>query len=210
MLILGIDPSLTATGAALLDIDTDPHDRSRIFEVITIRSKPQGTTVPDTVTRLGSIAARLRSWHEELRFDHMAVIAAHEEDGRALDVHEVPVREPVDLAVIEAPAFSRNEGMSHERAGLWWLIAGQLVSAAIPVLVVKPNLRAKYATGNGRAGKDEVMLAVSKRYPSADIANNNEADAVTLAAMGARLAGHPIEDRLAAKHLAAMNTLVMP
>lgn len=113
----------------------------------------------------------------------------------------------VDVIVIEAPAFSKNNGMSHERAGLWWHIYGMLTEFGCRILVVKPNVRAKYATGRGTAGKDEVMLAVPKRYPTAPITNNNECDAVVLAAMGARYAECPIETTLPAAHLSAMKTV---
>src|SRR5690606_34094716 len=98
-----------------------------------------------------------------------------------------------DLIVMEAPAFSKNNGMAHERAGLWWKIYEAVTGYSVHVLVVKPNLRAKYATGRGNAGKDEVMLAASRRYPDAEITNNNEADAVALAAMGARLMAEPVD-----------------
>lgn len=114
-----------------------------------------------------------------------------------------------DMVIIEAPAYSKNIGMAHERAGLWWMLyaAAGAVMHGDP-LVIKPNLRAKYATGNGNAGKDEVMLAASRRYADAPIRNNNEADAVVLAAMGARLAGMEV-DSVPKTHAAALKTLMM-
>ncbi len=107
-------------------------------------------------------------------------------------IHRIP-----DLVVLEGPAYSRQAGQSghHERAGLWWLIAHKLWLAKIPYAVVPPNVRAKYATGKGNSGKDEVLVSVVKRYGHlCDVADNNQADALILAAMGAHHLGAPIVD----------------
>ena len=72
-------------------------------------------------------------------------------------------------------------------------------------MVVPPKTRAKYATGNGGADKRAVLAAVRAAYPQFTIRNDNEADAVVLAAIGARSLGHPIDD-LPASHLAALKT----
>lgn len=50
----------------------------------------------------------------------------------------------------------------------------------------------------------EVMAAAIKRYPQFDIANDNEADAVILAAFLARALGRPIEESLPQANLAAL------
>ena len=75
----------------------------------------------------------------------------------------------------------------------------------VPVGTIK-----KHATGKGNAGKDEVLLAVSRRYPHAPIVNNDQADAVALAAMGARLLGEPVEDSLPKAHLDALAKIALP
>lgn len=96
------------------------------------------------------------------------------------------------LVVIEAPAYSRSVGSRHERSGLWWLLVAAALSEDCRVVEVSPTARARYATGSGSASKAEVVAAVSARYgvlPS----NDNEADAIALAALGLRLAGLPIE-----------------
>lgn len=116
-----------------------------------------------------------------------------------------------DLVVMEGPAFSSGVGRVHERAGLWWFLFNHFAGeVGLPVLVVAPNLRAKYATGRGTAGKDEVMIAAVRRYSDVPITENNTADAVILAAMGARLYGHPIEPSLPSANMAAMRTLSIP
>lgn len=182
MAIIAVDPSLSATGVAMLS-------PGPTWSVGTI--KPPVTTNPDLAVaankRMNDIMWALAFWQTE----HAQPTHGH---GR------------VDLAVIEAPAYSRGMGMAHERAGLWWRLYSMLHEQSIPVLVVLPNLRAKYATGKGNAGKDQVLLAASRRYPGVPMTNNNEADAVVLAAMGARWAGHPI-DSLPKAHVDAMKTL---
>lgn len=99
---------------------------------------------------------------------------------------------PGSLMVIEAPAYSRSQGSRHERSGLWWLIVDLATEKGSRAVEVSPTARAKYATGRGNASKAEVVAAVSARYGVVP-ANDNEADAIALAALGFRLAGFPIE-----------------
>lgn len=103
----------------------------------------------------------------------------------------------LDLMVIEGPSYgSAQNGQRghHERAGLWWLVTHSLYARGGPYAVVAPMARAKYATANGRDGKQAVTAAVRERYghlvPDA-VRNDNEADALVLAAMGVdHLGGH--------------------
>ncbi len=106
----------------------------------------------------------------------------------------------LDLVVIEGPSYG-NQGDGkrqrghHERAGLWWIVAHGLYRSRRPYAVASPAARAKYATGDGRANKAAVLAAVRELY--ADLAaprNDNEADALVLAAMGVdRLGGELVE-----------------
>jgi crossover junction endodeoxyribonuclease RuvC len=95
--------------------------------------------------------------------------------------------------VIEQPAYSQTGGAHHDRSGLWWMLVDFLTHAGDTVIEVAPTTLKKYATGKGNASKDEVLAAVIRRYPAADVSNNNVADAVVLAALGARHAGFPLE-----------------
>jgi len=107
----------------------------------------------------------------------------------------------LDLVVIEGPSYG-NQGSGerqrghHERAGLWWLVAHGLYARGRSYAVVAPAQRAKYATGDGRSKKAAVVAAVRDRYghlvPA--IRNDNEADALVLAAMGVdHLGGHLVD-----------------
>lgn len=181
MIVVGIDPSLTGTGLAKHN-PVDPHGEH--WQVARIK-----TTAPKVPSHLASVD----------RFDSI---------GR--EILAFCVGFP-DVAVLEAPAYSSITGHPHERAGLWWTIYRLFAQRwRVPTLVIEPNLRIKYATGNARSGKDEVMLAAAKRYPAAGISNNDEADAVVLTAMGARIYGEPIETSLPKTHLDALKTLMMP
>lgn len=171
MKIIGIDPSLTATGIAVVDT----QDRLHILT--------------HTITSKGH---RDDSWAE--RCARINVLAR-----RIIDTAE-----GADHVVIESPSLGQQrQGGALDRAGLWWAILTGL-HRVTPITAVPPATRAKYATGKGNAGKDAVLLAVAKRYPQADIEDNNQADALALAAIGARLAGEPIEDSIPRTHRDAL------
>jgi crossover junction endodeoxyribonuclease RuvC len=102
-------------------------------------------------------------------------------------------------------------GSQHDRSGLWWLVLDPVHwdGRARDVVEVPPTCRAKYATGKGNAPKDAVLAAAIRRFPDWDITGNDVADAVILAAMGARHLGHPI-DQMPAAHLTAMAAVRWP
>jgi crossover junction endodeoxyribonuclease RuvC len=55
-----------------------------------------------------------------------------------------------------------------------------------------------------------VLAAVVRRYPHTDVTGNDLADALVLAAMGARRLGFPIETSLPVANLAAMTKISWP
>lgn len=110
-----------------------------------------------------------------------------------------------DLVVIEAPSFGSRGGSAHDRAGLWWLVVSALIHRDIAVIDISPKTRAKYATGRGNAGKDEVLTAAVRRLPI-DVDNNNTADAAWLCAIGHDLLGAPLAP-LPAAHRSAIDGL---
>lgn len=124
-------------------------------------------------------------------------------------VNEIDYYRP-HLVVIESPAYANTGGHSHDRSGLWWLVVQMLLGRKFPVLEVPPTCRAKYATGKGNAGKHEVVIAVTRRYPEVEFGTDDEADALVLAAIGMRLFGVPIEPRIPETHLDALKTLHLP
>lgn len=97
-----------------------------------------------------------------------------------------------DLLVLESPAYSKGaDPGSHERAWLWWAVAGRCFAREIPLALVSPGTLKVYATGNGRASKEDVVQQVQRRRPDLEFRGNNEADALVLAAMGLDHLGLP-------------------
>lgn len=108
----------------------------------------------------------------------------------------------VHLVVIEGPSHHSVGGSVWDRAGLWWRIVDRLCAEGIPVAVMPPMSRAKYATGNGGSRKEAVMEAAQRRY-GAVLDNDNEADALVLRAAGLDWLGQPLTE-VPAGHRAAL------
>lgn len=179
--VVGVDLSLASNGLA--------DSRGRVQRVQTKGHASDSTC--DVLRRLNHIALEVAT------FATMGM-----SDSGAGSRYAVP--DQSHLVVIEGPAFSRGAmGGQHARAGLWWLVADRID-------VVPPNVRAMYATGKGNAGKDAVLAAAIKRYPAWEITGNDIADAAILAAIGARMLGHPVEDSLPKSHLRALDKLTLP
>lgn len=176
--ILGVDPSLTGTGVARLAV----HDDGR-FEVELEVIKTKGT-LKDSL------------WERSRR--QRAIVER---------VFGFGSRPTPDLTVIESPAYSKTQGSAHDRSGLWWRVADVAIMYG-QTIEVTPNQRIKYALGKGVGDKDAVLAAAIRRYPDVDMANNNEADAFLLAALGARILGAPIEESLPARCIEVAETLV--
>lgn len=92
-----------------------------------------------------------------------------------------PYMDTADIVVLEDYAYSRAN-QAHQIGELHGVIRLALHEAEIPVALVAPTARAKYATGKGNAGKAEVLAAAIRRlgYDSHD---DNEADALWLRQM---------------------------
>ena len=97
---------------------------------------------------------------------------------------------------IESPAFLAKGSGVDRMFGGWWIVIDQIWAIADPLLKVTPAQVKKFATGNGNAKKDEVMLAVARRYPDVPITDNNQSDALVLAAIAAAAVGEPFNGEL--------------
>lgn len=188
MIVAGLDTSLTSTGLVLIQISADPADTIPDVALARIQSEAvdngrdaKGKKKPPTLKQ---------------RLDRLTSI----EDRIVLALFD----RRIDLAVIESPSFGSVGSASRDLAGLWWRVVGKLDALGIPVAEVSPSGRIKYALGTGRGDKDRVLAAVIRRYPELDITGNDVADALVMAAMGARHLGHPVEASLPETHIAAM------
>lgn len=115
-----------------------------------------------------------------------------------------------DLVMIESPALSRARGGTFERGYVWWRVVRGLCEAGVPLAEVRANQLKQYATGSGNAVKGLVLVAVSRRWPQFEtLGDDNMADAVVLAAMGADLLGAPLCP-MPAKNREALEKLSRP
>lgn len=180
--VAAIDPSLTATGVARIR----PHDERPITLSLVTSSAIPNADYPDTLGRIRMIAGNI------IRAANRGV-----EDG------------DVVVYVMEGPIFGQSTGMYHTRAGLWWLLY-HLLSKAGPVVVIEPTKLKLYVTGKGNAKKDVVFSKIVSIHPHRGIVDNNEADALGLAAMVARELGFPIEPSVQKCHPAALDGVKWP
>lgn len=97
-----------------------------------------------------------------------------------------------DVVVMEGLSFGAKGSALLDLAGLSWMIRQELWKAGKPYAIVDPATRAKYITGKGNAPKDECLIEVVKRFPDVRVTGNDEADALTLAAMGRDYYGYPL------------------
>ena len=114
----------------------------------------------------------------------------------------------VTLAVVEAPAFSRSDPGTWERAGLWWRLVSRLVNAWIPVVEVSPSALKKFACNKGNANKTEVVSAMARLWPDVEVRDDNGWDALALAHIGAARLGLDVPSR--AHHAAVLDRIAWP
>ncbi len=155
---VGLDISLSATGVAAI---AHPSTAST-------PNVPHLRTVRPARTYPATYAGRA----QRIEAQAGAVIAA------------LPSR--VALIVVEGlPLNMPSWGDLDLRCALWWRVVGRLARLGIPVAEINPGTLKKFATGNGRADKAQVIAAMRALWPYAAVRNDNEADALSLASAGA-------------------------
>jgi crossover junction endodeoxyribonuclease RuvC len=173
--VVGIDPSLTSTGLALVHLDGTIETR-----------------------RIQSKGSKDATWGER---------------GQRIRELAEKITDPIvhgSLVVIESPSYASVSTSSHDRSGLWWNIFHELTNLQCEIIPVTPAQRMTYAVGKGGGrgtDKDNILAATIRRYPNIDITGNDIADAVILAAIGARLLDAPLEQSLPAANLRALAKL---
>jgi Holliday junction resolvasome RuvABC endonuclease subunit len=104
-----------------------------------------------------------------------------------------------DLIVVEGAAYNATQG-AFNLGGGWWVVMHHLWEKGLRVHVIVQTQTLKvYACGHGGSardpvGKDRVVREVAARYPMVKLAptDNDKADALVLAAMGAHRYGFPL------------------
>lgn len=160
--VAGIDPSLTATGVAVL-------------------RPPAGAETPNrpTLHTLGETGRKGAPTTERAaRIDRQVrrVLAA------------VPAS--TSLVVVELlDTFMPGRGALTDRIGLWWALVRAIGRAGVPLAVVHTGTLKSWATGDGKADKTAMVAAMRELWPTATVRNDNEADALALATLGAQRLG---------------------
>lgn len=95
----------------------------------------------------------------------------------------------VDLVVMEKGIIARMSG-AHELAGAWWMMKHHLWVLGVPVVTVIPTRLKLFLAGSGGASKAQMKAGITAAFPSFR-GDDNEADALGLAVMGAAHLGLP-------------------
>lgn len=104
------------------------------------------------------------------------------------------------LIAVERASYGSSGGAGNERAGLWWQVVSALWELGIPLIFPTPNQRAKFATDDGKASKQQVFADVVEAYgdliqdplPPKTRGGYDVADAISLAAIAAQVIGYPL------------------
>lgn len=67
------------------------------------------------------------------------------------------------IVIVENYSFGSRNSQAHATGELGGVVRVALYAAGIPYVEVPPTCRAKFATGKGNAGKNEVISAISAR-----------------------------------------------
>ncbi|AMS03056.1 RuvC-like resolvase [Gordonia phage Leonard] len=194
--ILGVDPSLTASGLAKLTIDNttvlgdglsdEQHAQLCQVQTTTVHSTPN---LKDPITK-----APLPN---QMRLRVQRLVAVRRQILRAA--------QGCDIVLVEELFASNNSTQASlmDRSHLAGSLCEHLYAAGIPCIVVHNKRVKKFATDNGNADKTAVAVGMSKLWgdrvtPHGD----DEFDALALATMGGiRLARHRLPIRVLEHHL---------
>jgi crossover junction endodeoxyribonuclease RuvC len=165
--ILGIDSSLTSSGMCRINHEIYQDGVTRWnTEVWCIPSKPGEDRSPAGMSnRIAEIITAMEP--------HIAA---------------------ADMVVLEGVSFASTGTAAHALHWLWGRIVDTTQANATELVIATPSQRMQYATGKGQATKDAVLAAVIRRWPDVLVENNDQADALVMAAIGARALGIPIDD----------------
>jgi Holliday junction resolvasome RuvABC endonuclease subunit len=69
----------------------------------------------------------------------------------------------VEIVAVEGYSYASRHSQAHSIGELGGVIRVALRELGIPIVVIPPTCRAKFATGKGNSGKSEVMSAISAK-----------------------------------------------
>jgi len=117
-----------------------------------------------------------------------------------------------DLVGIEGLAYAAKGRSILDIAGFHFQVRQRLWENYIPYVVIAPAIRMKYVTGKGggpAAKKDLVWAAALRRWPETVMNTHDEADAVILAAIAARVYRDPFDGMIDIDHFSPVNSMTI-
>lgn len=187
MSIVGIDPSLRAAGIAVLALS--PATTTKLIAVAAVgRDGVKGDGYPQRSRRIVAQTRRI-----------LAQIPAD-----------------ADLAVIEGPSYGSQHGAQMDRYALWMGVYSTLQARGVPIAVVAPRTREKWASGSvprgidRKARKARVLAAVREMWPGERIRSDDEGDALILASIGAHHLGWPLPFETKERHTTGLQAIEWP
>ena len=181
--VMGIDSSLVRTGMTVLRLADD------------------GTARPKVLRDCGYSLANTAGFDE----------SAERIVSQAQTITTVIDKYKPELVLIEAMIPPKNALPSYlERGALWYGIWSALWARQIPRAIIQPPTLKAWATGYGRAEKDQILAEVSKWWPGINIPNHDIADSVVCAAMCAKRLGWTLPFATRRRHLEGIRTVHWP
>lgn len=197
MSVAGLDLSLRATGVAVIgyDLVADADGRNQRHEPCVLRLR--------TVGRDGIKGEGYPERSRRIVAQTRRVLAALPAAG-------------IDLAVIEGPSYGSQHGAQMDRYALWMGVYSSMQAQGVPIAVVAPGTREKWATGSvprgidRKARKARVLAAVRGMWPNERIRDDDEADALVLATIGAHHLGWPLPFETKPRHTTGLQAVEWP
>lgn len=184
--VVGLDPSLVRAGITVLA----RHD--------------DGTVRPAVLRDTGySSDAGPTGW--DAHSDRIAI--------NARTVYQLLDKLPAkpDLVLVEAVVPLKEPKPSYiERCALWYGIWSGIKARNLPRTTAIPGTLKNWATGYGRAEKEDVLAEVSKWWPDVNIPNHDVADATVCAAMAAMRLGWRLPFPTRRRHLEGLQVVRWP
>ncbi len=111
-------------------------------------------------------------------------------------VIQIAKEKNIELAVIESYSFASRNSQAHSIGELGGAVRMKLWENGIPFVDVPPTCRAKFATGKGNAGKNEVISSISAKTNIVwmGAGADDRCDAWILEQMGMAFAGISVYD----------------
>jgi Holliday junction resolvasome RuvABC endonuclease subunit len=198
--VLGIDLSLIRPGIAVIDRDLPPltgtlHLPSIKKPCKAVEEKPARGSRPAKKAK-AAVPMDLEARWSRIRITRDRV-------------RQLVAARPTTLAVMERMYVDRASDDLLERAWAWGILAEDLSRLGVPVVMVAPSTLKLYATQDAKASKEQMLEAARWAWPDVEIEDHNAADAIWLAAAGARHCGWPVES-VPAVQAAALGAVEWP